>query len=44
MNDLRNLQSLKTVVLSRKGGGTIDLSASEFWRRYDAGEFHQSGY
>ncbi len=39
MDDLRQLKSLKTVVLTGANRRAVDLSVSEFWKRYEKGDF-----
>ena len=39
MDDVRRLKSLKTVVLMGANRRAVDLSVSEFWKRYDNGDF-----
>jgi hypothetical protein len=39
MDVLRQMKSLKTVGVGRPGGLTDKFTSSEFWKKYDAGEF-----
>jgi hypothetical protein len=44
MDDLRRLKSLKTVVVMGANRRAVDLPVSEFWSRYDDGDFRSNRY
>jgi len=44
LNDLRQLQSLKTIFLSHTNLPSVELPVVEFWNRYDAGEFRAEAH